>query len=433
MPKRKDLKKILVVGAGPIIIGQACEFDYSGTQACKALKDEGYKVVLINSNPATIMTDPDVADKTYIEPITLEVLEKILKKEKPDAILPTMGGQTALNLAMEAEKKGVLKKYKIFSSSKNLQSFKNNIKKLSLTTPVKKIFEAINSHSSKSEIRYVGGCLRKILNNEKVDDIDLATNLNPLEVSETLKKNNINFYESGIEHGTITAIIDNHKFEITSLREDIFTDGRHARVKFSKDWKKDAARRDFTINSIYADLDGNLFDPYNGKKDIEKGQVSFIGDPEKRIKEDYLRILRYLRFFLNYSKQPHEEGIIKIIKINIKGISIISKERLLDELKKLLRSNQLEKLSKDIFSIDLILLIFPELKNIKRVLYAIKDKNKAFINLDFMFILFSMIIDETDNLEYFLYKYNISKKDQKRAYAINGFYNDKSGSKTLNE
>ncbi len=113
MPKRKDLKKILVVGAGPIIIGQACEFDYSGTQACKALKDEGYKVVLINSNPATIMTDPDVADKTYIEPITLEVLEKILIKEKPDAILPTMGGQTALNLAMEAEKKGVLKNIKL--------------------------------------------------------------------------------------------------------------------------------------------------------------------------------------------------------------------------------------------------------------------------------------------------------------------------------
>ena len=122
---------------------------------------------------------------------------------------------------------------------------------------MKKIFEAINSHTSESEIRYVGGCLRKILNNEKVDDIDLATNLNPIEISEILKKNKINFYESGIEHGTITAILDDHKFEITSLREDIFTDGRHAKVKFSKDWYKDAARRDFTINSIYADLDGN--------------------------------------------------------------------------------------------------------------------------------------------------------------------------------
>ena len=113
MPRRKDIKKILVIGAGPIIIGQACEFDYSGTQACKALRDEGYKVILINSNPATIMTDPGIADKTYIEPITIEILEKILIKEKPNAILPTMGGQTALNLAMEAEKSGLLIKYKI--------------------------------------------------------------------------------------------------------------------------------------------------------------------------------------------------------------------------------------------------------------------------------------------------------------------------------
>ena len=107
MPKRKDIKKILVIGAGPIVIGQACEFDYSGTQACKALKDEGYKVILINSNPATIMTDPEVADKTYIEPIIPEIVEKIIKKEKPCAILPTMGGQTALNTAISMEKKGI--------------------------------------------------------------------------------------------------------------------------------------------------------------------------------------------------------------------------------------------------------------------------------------------------------------------------------------
>ena len=113
MGKRKDLKKILIIGAGPIVIGQACEFDYSGTQACKALKDEGYKVILINSNPATIMTDPGVADRTYIEPITSDIIEKIIIKEKPCAILPTMGGQTALNAAIELEKKGILKKYKV--------------------------------------------------------------------------------------------------------------------------------------------------------------------------------------------------------------------------------------------------------------------------------------------------------------------------------
>ena len=113
MPKRTDLKTILIIGAGPIVIGQACEFDYSGTQACKALREEGYKVILINSNPATIMTDPNVADKTYIEPITSEILEEIIKVEKPDAILPTMGGQTGLNAAMLLHKNGILKKYNI--------------------------------------------------------------------------------------------------------------------------------------------------------------------------------------------------------------------------------------------------------------------------------------------------------------------------------
>ena len=104
MPKRTDIKSILIIGAGPIIIGQACEFDYSGTQACKALKAEGYRVILVNSNPATIMTDPDLADATYIEPITPEVVAKIIEKERPDAILPTMGGQTALNTALSLNK-----------------------------------------------------------------------------------------------------------------------------------------------------------------------------------------------------------------------------------------------------------------------------------------------------------------------------------------
>ena len=111
MPKRTDLKSILIIGAGPIVIGQACEFDYSGTQACKALKEEGYRVILINSNPATIMTDPEFADATYIEPLTLEVVEKIIAAERPSALLPTLGGQTALNLSMELHKAGILEKY----------------------------------------------------------------------------------------------------------------------------------------------------------------------------------------------------------------------------------------------------------------------------------------------------------------------------------
>src|SRR3990172_8307219 len=113
MPKRTDIKKILLIGSGPIIIGQGCEFDYSGTQAAKALKDEGYEVVLVNSNPATIMTDPQFADRTYIEPITPEVVEMIIERERPDALLQTMGGQTALNIASELHRRGVLSKYDV--------------------------------------------------------------------------------------------------------------------------------------------------------------------------------------------------------------------------------------------------------------------------------------------------------------------------------
>ena len=111
MPKRTDLKSILIIGAGPIVIGQACEFDYSGTQACKALKEEGYRVILVNSNPATIMTDPEFADVTYIEPLTVDFLERIIIAERPSALLPTLGGQTALNLSMELFKAGILDKY----------------------------------------------------------------------------------------------------------------------------------------------------------------------------------------------------------------------------------------------------------------------------------------------------------------------------------
>ena len=221
---------------------------------------------------------------------------------------------------------------KIFKNKDNNYYFEdfNNYKK---NSSIEKIFDLISNIPENSEIRYVGGFVRKIINKEKVDDVDLATNVIPEKICEILKKNNISFYESGIEHGTITAKIQNYKFEITTLRKDISTDGRHAKVEFSNDWHEDASRRDFTFNAIYSDLDGNLYDPFNGKEDLELGKVKFIGDPEKRIKEDYLRILRYVRFYLNYSKIDHDENLKKIIKQNINGVSKISSERLLDELK----------------------------------------------------------------------------------------------------
>jgi len=144
LPKRTDIKKILLIGSGPIIIGQACEFDYSGTQACKALREEGYKVVLVNSNPATIMTDPDMADATYIEPLTVDILELIIKKERPDAVLPTMGGQTALNLAVELAEKGILDTYGVeligakldaIKKAEDRDLFKEAMKKIGLEIP----------------------------------------------------------------------------------------------------------------------------------------------------------------------------------------------------------------------------------------------------------------------------------------------------------
>ena len=144
MPKREDINSILVIGSGPIVIGQACEFDYSGTQACKALMEEGYKVILINSNPATIMTDPDFSNRTYIEPLTVDIVEKIIKKEKPDALLPTIGGQTALNLAMDLDKAGILKKYNVeligasieaIDKAEKREKFKEAIESIGLRVP----------------------------------------------------------------------------------------------------------------------------------------------------------------------------------------------------------------------------------------------------------------------------------------------------------
>ena len=167
---------------------------------------------------------------------------------------------------------------KLFFRSRNLDYISQNIRDIAKITPANKIFDAINSYSENSEVRYVGGCIRKVIKKEIVDDIDLATNLKPYEVCEALKNKNINFYETGIEHGTITAIINEYKYEITSLRKDIKTDGRHAKVEFSLDWKEDALRRDFSINSIYSDGEGNLFDPNNGKKDLDEGSINFIGD-----------------------------------------------------------------------------------------------------------------------------------------------------------
>ena len=301
--------------------------------------------------------------------------------------------------------KALLKKIfqnKKISSDKDLkfQDLKNN-------KGVYKIFGAINNYNETSEIRYVGGCVRKILNDEKTDDIDLATNLTPDQVKQCLDKNQIKFFETGIEHGTITAVIDDQNFEITTLRKDVKTDGRHAVVEYTTNWKEDSLRRDFSINSIYSDLDGNLYDPNSGHKDLNVGIIKFIGDPETRIKEDYLRIIRYLRFYTEYSKIDHEINIIKIIKKNIEGLGKISKERQFNELKKILKLDNFLKLFKNKTSCELFSLIFPQLKNIKKLSKLSKPQEKILKNKSLNFVISFLVIDETDNSDYFVYKYNL--------------------------
>ncbi|MBU2622529.1 MAG: carbamoyl phosphate synthase large subunit, partial [Proteobacteria bacterium] len=163
MPKRTDIKKILIIGAGPIIISQGCEFDYSGTQACKALKEEGYEVVLINSNPATIMTDPDMAHRTYIEPVTPEMVAMIIEKERPDALLPTLGGQTGLNTAIEVARMGVLEKFGVEMIGASIESikkaedrdlFRKAMNRIGLRIPESEI--AVNMEEVREAVKKIG-------------------------------------------------------------------------------------------------------------------------------------------------------------------------------------------------------------------------------------------------------------------------------------
>ena len=303
---------------------------------------------------------------------------------------------------------------KIFKTNKKLTPKDISFLSIYNNTGVSKLFEAISNFNNTSELRYVGGCVRKILNQEDVDDIDLAVNLNPNQIKECLQSNSIKFFETGIKHGTITANIGQKNFEITSLREDVDTDGRHAKVKYTTDWLKDSSRRDFTINSIYADKDGNLFDPNGGVKHLEEGRVIFIGNADKRIQEDYLRILRYIRFFISYSNHTHNSSVKKSIKQNIAGVANLSKERLMSELKKIILSKNFLQLSKDSFSLEILITIFPQLVNLNNLEKINEYSKNLFYKKTFIFLISYLIIDETDNANYFLFKYNLSNEDKKR-------------------
>jgi len=314
--------------------------------------------------------------------------------------------------------------FKLFGSEKNVK-FLENLKE------AKELFSYLNQIGEENKVKFVGGCVRKVLSAEIVDDIDLATTLEPNEVKKKLNKKNIKVIDTGISHGTVTAILNQIKFEITTLRKDVSTDGRHADVKFTTNWEQDALRRDFTINAIYADLDGRFFDPQNGISDLKNGKVKFIGSPDDRIQEDYLRILRYFRFFTQYSKKEHDQEVMQSIKKNVNGINKISKERIFDELKKIFSLKNVTQLFNLKESREIFLNIFPQLKYYERLK---KLNNKLKDKFDSTLIMASLIVDQSDNYGYFCYKYKTSNVIKKRFENISnnfenlkkkGFYSEK--------
>ena len=290
---------------------------------------------------------------------------------------------------------------------KNLQDLKNLV-------ATKSIFSILENQDKGNKLMFVGGCVRKLLKKELVNDIDIATNLSPDELKNIFRENNIKYIETGIAHGTITVVINKIKFEITTLRKDVSTDGRHANVEFISDWEEDAKRRDFTINAIYSDLKGEIYDPLGGQKDLENKVVKFIGDPNERIREDYLRILRYFRFYTQYNNHQHDIKIVQAIKKGLNGIRKISKERIMDEFSKILNLKNFYELFNNEFSCSVILTIFPQLKHYDRFSAIQNIPNKIINRLNIPLILSILLIDKSDNCEFFLYKFKFSNRDKNR-------------------
>ena len=269
----------------------------------------------------------------------------------------------------------------------------------------KKLQEGIPG--DKVTARFVGGCVRKYLSNEKIDDIDIATILTADQIKEKFKDTNLKVIDTGIKHGTVTIVSKNHKVELTTLRKDIKTDGRHAEVEYTDDWQQDSERRDFTINAIYMDINGKLYDPQMGTVDLKNKNIKFIGDPQKRIEEDYLRIVRFIRFKVMYDIVV-EPTTSDAIKQNLDGIQKISKERILIELLKILSLKNFLTINQSSNLREIFSMIFPEFLYLNRLERLKKVYQYSKVNVDILLAV--MLIDDKENHEYFIHKYNASNK-----------------------
>ena len=288
-----------------------------------------------------------------------------------------------------------------------LNKIKRNLFPFYKNKDIKFVFNKIQEGFSADKVtaRFVGGCVRKYLTNDKIDDIDIATILTAEEIKEKFKDTKFKVVETGIKHGTVTLVSKDLRLELTTLRKDVETDGRHAEVEYIDDWQLDSERRDFTINAIYLDINGKIFDPQMGTVDLKNNIVKFIGDPQRRIEEDYLRIIRFIRFKIMYDGKIEPTTNIAI-KQNLNGIKKISKERILIELYKILDLKNFLNLNENSFLKEIFCLIFPEFENLGRLNRLIKICNHSQINKEFL--LAALLIDDKNSQDYFSHKYNIS-------------------------
>ena len=290
-----------------------------------------------------------------------------------------------------------------------IKKIKNNLFPFYRNKELKFVFKTLQKGFSNNVVtaRFVGGCVRKYLSSDSIDDIDIATILSTDEIKERFKNTYFKVADTGIKHGTVTLISEKFKLELTTLRKDVETDGRHAEVEYINDWQLDSERRDFTINAIYLDINGKVFDPQMGTADLSNSNVKFIGDPQKRIEEDYLRIMRFIRFKIMYASET-EDTTIKAIKLNLNGIKKISKERILGELFKILDLTNFINLNESEHLKEIFSLIFPEFENLKRLNRLKKISNSSKINKEILLAI--LLIDKKSNHEYFAHKYSISNE-----------------------
>ena len=275
----------------------------------------------------------------------------------------------------------------------------------------KKLISILNPINSKTHTQFVGGCVRKAIEGKLTTDIDLATVYKPEKIKKILLKNNYKVLDSAIKYGSITTFSKNYKYEITSLRKDIKPDGRHTKIQLTNNWIEDSLRRDFTINAIYCDKFGKIFDPLSGINDLKNKKINFIGSADLRIKEDYLRILRYIRFSLEYNSNNKDRNTIRIINKNIKFLKFISKERLLVELKKILELKNLLNINNKNYFKKILNRVY-KIKFFDRLNRVEILNKKLRLNLNYLQILSILLVGYNKKNIYFSKEFRLSNKDK---------------------